>query len=227
FININNCYFIKQTYNNYMARIHFSNPKPLPKKKKKIVLTRIIPKRSNQQSYAGAHFSENLYFNLSKYSFNVTPHDFKPKKTGPLNQIGKNEKININKLPTLVSINEEDSKFPPKREDYIHTEPKIIKDDQQDFVDKGFEYWRDVDKIVEICSKEKCEYFLSGYIYQSYTGTILEENISSGTILYLHDKKGNLVTQIHYEGETDINSFEETSEITRLISRKLDKLFSK
>jgi hypothetical protein len=62
------------------------------------------------------------------------------------------------------------------------------------------------------------DYLLSGFVYEKDVGNILEDEHTSGVILTIRDKNGNLKSQLQFVGINNLNSFDESSKISRELS---------
>lgn len=83
----------------------------------------------------------------------------------------------------------------------------------------------DKEKIVTICAQKSAKYILTGFIFEADIGTILDEEYSSGAILYLYDDTGELINMFKYIGYEKLLSFDSNSTISNKLAKKIAKTF--
>ncbi|MBM9592393.1 hypothetical protein JWG41_18260 [Leptospira sp. 201903075] len=83
----------------------------------------------------------------------------------------------------------------------------------------------DKDKVISLCVQKGTKYVLTGFIFEADIGTILDEDYSSGAILYLYDDSGELINMFKYIGYEKLLSFESNSAISNKLAQKIAKTF--
>lgn len=83
----------------------------------------------------------------------------------------------------------------------------------------------DKEKIVSICTQKGVKYLITGFIFEADIGTILDEDYSSGVILYIYDDTGELINMFKYIGYEKLLSFESNSTIANKLAKKITSSF--
>lgn len=86
--------------------------------------------------------------------------------------------------------------------------------------------FKDKDYIIKLCKEKGAKYLLSGFIFEADVGTILDEDYSSGVILYLYDSDGILLNQYKYIGSDRLLSFESNSKIADKLAKVISDYFN-
>ncbi|TGL17927.1 hypothetical protein EHQ46_15845 [Leptospira yanagawae] len=81
------------------------------------------------------------------------------------------------------------------------------------------------EKIASICSQKGVKYVITGFIFEADIGTILDEDYSSGVILYIYDDTGELINMYKYIGYEKLLSFESNSMIANKLAKKITNSF--
>lgn len=81
------------------------------------------------------------------------------------------------------------------------------------------------EKIATICSQKGAKYILTGFVFEADIGNIIDEEYSSGAILYLYDDTGELINMFKYIGYEKLLSFDFNSSISSKLANKIANHF--
>lgn len=83
----------------------------------------------------------------------------------------------------------------------------------------------DKDKIVSICNQKNAKYIITGFIFEADIGTILDEEYTSGAILYLYDDAGELINMFKYTGHEKLLAFDSNSSLANKLAKVISSSF--
>lgn len=82
----------------------------------------------------------------------------------------------------------------------------------------------DKESIAKICTESGASSYIAGYLYETKTGTVLDEEISSGVIISIYKSDGSLLTQLQFIGSISLDEFLNNSEVARVFAKKIKKI---
>lgn len=68
--------------------------------------------------------------------------------------------------------------------------------------------------------------FITGYVFEQRTGTLLEEETSIGVLLNCYDSSGELAAQLRFIGSETLDSYENSARVAQLMAEELADLAS-
>ena len=78
--------------------------------------------------------------------------------------------------------------------------------------------------IAGICRRQKTELLVTGYVFETQTGDLLEEQISAGVYLRVHDSTGKLAAHLRYVGKESLESYEMSALVAETLAGALSRL---
>jgi len=78
--------------------------------------------------------------------------------------------------------------------------------------------------IPELLKKNKTPAYITGYVYETRTGSLLDEQVSTGVLLRILDEHGELLAQIRYIGDNTLDSYESTAGVARVLAARIQSL---
>lgn len=80
------------------------------------------------------------------------------------------------------------------------------------------------ERITQVIAEKKSDLLVNGYIFETRTGDLLDEEISTAVVLFAYGKDGRLAAIIRYTGKDTLESYDNGAEIARMLSIRLHKI---